>query len=112
MALRIILRPFFKNMRKVKITVIKQIVHEDLKERYETANHSCELKLNQEFISINGLMPVGFCESAWQNVAPYVFALANGAKDFFDGWMKNPNTAVISCNDGIRPASFLLEAFD
>ncbi|MCQ2450240.1 MAG: TIGR04076 family protein, partial [Clostridia bacterium] len=29
--------------------------------------------------------------------------------DFFDGWMQNPDSAMISCNDGFRPVSFLLE---
>ncbi len=26
-----------------------------------------------------------------------------------DGWMKNPNSAMISCNDGFRPVSFYIE---
>lgn len=26
--------------------------------------------------------------------------------------MKNPRSAMISCNDGFRPVSFLLEALD
>ena len=30
----------------------------------------------------------------------------------YDGWMKNPRSALISCNDGFRPVSFLLEALD
>ena len=29
--------------------------------------------------------------------------------DFFDGWMKDPMSAMISCNDGFRPFSFYLE---
>ena len=32
--------------------------------------------------------------------------------NFFDGWMKNPYSAMISCNDGLRPVSFLLERCD
>lgn len=27
-------------------------------------------------------------------------------------WMKNPKLAMISCNDGFRPVSFLLETMD
>jgi uncharacterized repeat protein (TIGR04076 family) len=40
-----------------------------------------------------------------------VFArkLAQGEGNFFDGWMKDPFTAMISCNDGFRPVSFYLE---
>ena len=32
--------------------------------------------------------------------------------DFYDGWMKNPRSAMLSCNDGFRPVSFLVEALD
>ena len=39
-------------------------------------------------------------------------ALSYGAEDFYDGWMKNKKSAMISCNDGFRPVSFLLEALD
>ena len=39
-------------------------------------------------------------------------ALANGAEDFYDGWMKNKKSAMISCNDGFRPVSFLIETMD
>ena len=33
-------------------------------------------------------------------------------ENIYDGWMKNPKSAMISCNDGFRPVSFLLEALD
>lgn len=56
--------------------------------------------------------PEGFCSSAWQNLSPYVMALAHGGGDFYDGWMKDPKSAMISCNDGFRPVSFYLEALE
>lgn len=71
--------------------------------------HACSLSEGQQFVSLNAEMPDGFCASAWQSVAPFVMALACGASDFYDGWMKNPHSAMISCNDGFRPVSFLLE---
>ena len=43
---------------------------------------------------------------------PFVEALARGEGNFFDGWMKNPYSAMISCNDGFRPVSFLLETVE
>ena len=43
---------------------------------------------------------------------PFVMGLAHGAENFYDGWMKNPRSAMISCNDGFCPVSFLLEAMD
>ena len=32
--------------------------------------------------------------------------------NFYDGWMKNPMSAMISCNDGFRPFSFYLEVIE
>ena len=56
--------------------------------------------------------PQGFCDSAWDSVSPFVMTLAHGGGDFYDGWMKNRKSAMISCNDGFRPVSFLIEALD
>ena len=100
-------------MRKVRITVKKIACYEDLIKEYENPiEHACDMKLNQEFISIDGKRPEGFCDSAWDSVSPFVVALANGEEDFYDGWMKNKRSAMISCNDGFRPVSFYLEALD
>ena len=38
--------------------------------------------------------------------------LSHGGESFYDGWMKNPKAAMISCNDGFRPVSFLLETME
>ena len=56
--------------------------------------------------------PEGLCESAWQSMSPFVMALAHGGSNFYDGWMKNERSAMISCNDGFRPVSFLIEVID
>ena len=58
------------------------------------------------------LLPEGFCLSAWDTVSAFVMTLAHGGVNFYDGWMKNGKSAMISCNDGFRPVSFLLEALD
>lgn len=97
-------------MEKVKITVMRIACYDDLIKQYENPmEHACDMKLGQTFISENAQKPQRFCDSAWSSVAPFVFALANGAEDFYDGWMKNKCSAMISCNDGFRPVSFLLE---
>ena len=73
-----------KNLHhKVRITAIRQTVYEDLMAKYENPiEHTCE-------------------ES-----------LARGEGNFYDGWMKNPMSAMISCNDGFRPFSFYIEVVD
>ena len=100
-------------MEKVKITVMKKVCHQDLIDRYENPiSHPCCMEEGQVFYSEEAQLPEGFCQSAWQNLYPFVFALACGTTDFYDGWMKNKKTAMISCNDGFRPVSFFLEVWE
>ena len=98
-------------MRQVKITVMKMVRHDDLIEKFENPiEHACEMRLGQVFFSVDCEKPEDFCSSAWENVLPFVMVLAHGGEDIYDGWMKNKRSAMISCNDGFRPVSFLLEA--
>ncbi len=98
-------------MKKVKITVIRKADYKDLQEKYENPiEHTCGLSEGMIFIANGRERPEGFCESAWESVSPFVMTLAHGGEDFYDGWMKNKKSAMISCNDGFRPVSFLIEA--
>lgn len=98
-------------MKRVKITVIRKACYRDLIERYENPiEQACNLREGQTFIAEGWQKPEGLCESAWQTLSPFVMALAHGATGFYDGWMKNPASAMLSCNDGFRPVSFLVEA--
>ena len=100
-------------MKKVKITVKKIAKYDDLIAEYENPiEHACDMKLGQEFVANGTKRPDGFCDSAWESVYPFVMALSCGAENFYDGWMKNPKSAMISCNDGFRPVSFLVETLD
>ena len=100
-------------MKKVKITVMRMARYDDLIEEYENPiEHACTMELGKEFVANGWQKPDGFCDSAWDSVSPFVMALAHGAEDFYDGWMKNKKSAMISCNDGFRPVSFLLETMD
>lgn len=97
-------------MKDVRITVVKKVEHTDLMEKYENPiEHACELKIGQIFISKDGEMPEGMCQSAWENLSKFVFVLSCGGTDIYDGWMKSKNSAMISCNDGFRPVSFYIE---
>lgn len=84
------------------------------------------------FISNGWQRPEGLCKSAWETMSPFVMGVAQGQRKsgascacvdtrpsmavetegFYDGWMKNPRSAMIFCNDGFRPVSVLLEAMD
>lgn len=100
-------------MKKVKITVVRMAKYTDLMEKYENPiEHACPLHLNDTFIAKGWERPEDFCESAWQTISPFVLALSCGGEDIYNGWMKDKKTAMISCNDGFRPVSFLIEALD
>ena len=87
--------------------------YQDLINQYENPiEHACEMKVGQVFIANGYQKPEGFCDSAWESIAPFVKELANGGGNFYDGWMKNEKSAMISCNDGFRPVSFLLETLE
>lgn len=100
-------------MKQIKITVMRKVCHCDLMERYENPiEHACDLQEGQVFVTEGWVKPDGLCESAWQSLSPFVMALAHGASDLYDGWMKNPHSAMVSCNDGFRPVSFLVEVVE
>ena len=97
-------------MKNVKITALRQVCHSDLMEAYENPiSHACDVQVGMSWISAGGQKPEGFCSSAWASMACFVEELARGGGNFYDGWMKNPHSAMISCNDGFRPVSFYLE---
>lgn len=120
-------------MNKVRITAIRQTVYHDLMEKYENRwsseshqtrtdgqvakekdvnplAHPCDVQEGQQWVSVEGQRPEGMCPSAWESMREFVEALARGEGNFFDGWMKDPMSAMISCNDGFRPFSFYIEA--
>ena len=97
-------------LNKIKITVMKMACYRDLMEQYENPiQHACDMKLGQVFIAEGWQKPEGFCDSAWDSISPFVMTLAYGGENIYDGWMRNPRSAMISCNDGFRPVSFLIE---
>lgn len=100
-------------MKKVRISVMRQTVYEDLMEQYENPmEHACTMRVGDVFIANGWQKPEGFCNSAWDSLSAFVMTLAYGGEDIYSGWMKNKRSAMISCNDGFRPVSFLLEALD
>ena len=100
-------------MKKVKITVVRMARYDDLMEKYENPiEHACGMWEGQTFICNGWAKRKGMCDSAWETLSPFVMALAHGGENFYDGWMKDPKSAMISCNDGFRPVSFYVEALD
>ena len=100
-------------MKDVKITVMRRTEYPDLIARFENPiEHACEMTVGQVLISRNGTRPEGLCNEAWKCMESFVNTLAQGGGNFFDGWMKNPHSAMVSCNDGFRPVSYYLETVE
>lgn len=99
-------------MKKCKITVMRITQYKDLMAQYENPISHAVTGGGTGFIANGWEKPAGFCQSAWDTLSPFVLALSHGGENFYDGWMKNPKSAMLSCNDGFRPVSFLVEALD
>ena len=100
-------------MKKCKITVMRMACYTDLMEKYENPiEHACDMQEGQIFIANGWQKPKGMCDSAWESMSAFVMTLAHGGEDIYEGWMKNKKSAMISCNDGFRPVSFLIEALE
>ena len=67
-------------MKKVKITVLKTTLDEELAKEYGAEGLStCPFhKAGQEFYA-DWAKPEGFCDEAWKAIYQYVFALAHGS---------------------------------
>lgn len=97
-------------MNKVKITVLKITTYNDLIEKYENPiNDPCPYKVGDEFMVTSPKKPDGLCENSWKAMKDYVISLLNGKGNFFDNWMKNPLSCMVSCDDGFRPVTFYIE---
>ena len=100
-------------MKKVRITVKRMARYDDLMQQYENPiEHACGMWEGRTFVCNGWAKPEGMCDSAWETLSPFVMTLAHGGENFYDGWMKDPRSAMISCNDGFRPVSFYVEALD
>lgn len=98
-------------MLDCKIIVMRKAHYDDLMQKYEnTLEHACDVSEGQVFISRGGQKPEGLCPSAWESMENFVKELAAGGGNFYDGWMRDPHSAMISCNDGFRPVSFYIQA--
>lgn len=95
---------------RVRITVLKRLLHEDvLKEYADYIWEPCErLAVGQEFISEGANIPDGFCSWAWADIHTYVVTLARGGN--FRG--VRPGLFVTCCTDGFRPVIFKVERIE
>lgn len=101
-------------MKKCKITVLRKTFQEDLAKEYGADNlTTCPMLKEGQIFYADYAKPEGFCDEAWKAIYQYVFALSHGmGKELFyyGDWIKTPGVAICSCNDGLRPVIFKIEA--
>ena len=103
-------------MNQVKITVLRKTLQEDLAREYGAEGLGpCPMHREGQVFYADYAKPDGLCDEAWKAIYQYVFALAHGAQDglfYYGDWIRTPGVAICSCNDGLRPVIFKLEATD
>jgi len=105
--------PYLKDKYKIKITVLKVFhpseVFENPPVKHVSPWGPCTVvNEGQEFIvNESGIMPEGFCPSAFQTLWDPIRTLQFGGKTIYyedteDAW-------IACCSDGLRPVVFKLE---
>ena len=101
-------------MNKVKITVLKTTLDEELAREYGAEGlKACPMLREGQVFYADYAKPDGLCDEAWKAIYQYAFALAHGMGDslfYYGDWIRKPGVAICSCNDGLRPVIFKLEA--
>ena len=103
-------------MKKVRITVLKTTLDQELAEELGAEGLGpCPMHLPGQVYYADYAKPEGLCDEAWKAIYQYVFALSHGAGEdvfYYGDWIRKPGIAICSCNDGLRPVIFKLEATD
>ena len=101
-------------MKKVKITVLKTTLDKELAKEYGANGlTACPMLKEGQVFYADYAKPEGFCDEAWKAIYQYAFALSHGAEKelfYYGDWIRKPGVAICSCNDGLRPVIFKLEA--
>jgi uncharacterized repeat protein (TIGR04076 family) len=97
-------------LHTVQITVLRRLSNPDLVERHCEPDVTIPCPVfeeGQEFIVQGSVQPDGFCSAAWQDLYKSFRILRHGGD--MAGWMKNHDTIIACCGDGLRPVVFELK---
>ncbi len=96
-------------MDKIRITVLRTVVFDEFQHYCNDKIEKCPCFSEGQVFETTYEKPEGFCDWAWQDIRPYTASFLTGgnfSEGFFDGWMKERNTMIACCTDGIRPVIF------
>ena len=94
---------------------MKKTFDKELAEEYGAVGlTACPMLKEGQVFYADYACPEGFCNEAWKAIYQYVFALSHGIEDvfYYGDWIKEKGVAIVSCNDGLRPVIFKIEATD
>ena len=104
-------------MAKCKITVVKRSINQELIDEYlrktgQDVGRCTAFEDGQEFtVEYLAERPEDFrCDWAWDDIHKVLLALM--LKGDFSTWMKDGNTFITCCTDGIKPVVFKIERID
>ena len=90
-------------MKKVKITILKTMLNEDLAKEYGICGlKACPMMKVGDVFYADYAKPDGFCDEAWKAIYQYVFALAHGADKglfYYGDWIKRPVIMKLEATD-------------
>ena len=88
-------------MKKVKITILKKTLNEELAREYGAIGiNACPMMMEGDVFMADYAKPEGFCDEAWKAIYQYVFALAHGA----GSWRLDQETWCRNCELQRRPS--------
>ena len=101
-------------MKKVRITVLKTTLDEELSREYGVEGlTACPMMKAGQVFYADHAKPEGFCDEAWKAIYQYVFALAHGAENglfYYGDWIrwkrptKRPPSTIRRCGNGKAPS--------
>lgn len=95
---------------RVKITVLKSLLMEDLVGKYAPGpiEPCSRCREGDVFITDGRKVPEGFCTWAWADIFKDILMVRQNA----ECGSKDGKRQVASCTDGFRPVIFLLEPWE
>jgi uncharacterized repeat protein (TIGR04076 family) len=93
----------------IRITVVQTLVQKQYQKYCGIPIEKCPCFEEGQVFETEYEKPEGFCYWAWKDLGPYIAVFLTGGdftKGLFEGWMKDRDTMIASCTDGIRPVVF------
>jgi uncharacterized repeat protein (TIGR04076 family) len=102
-------------MAKIQIKVLKTLVLEEFQKYIKTHIEKCPIFTVGQVFETEYEKPYGFCDWAWNDIHPYISSLLTGgnfSEGMFQNWMKDKNSIVACCTDGVRPVIFEIKRIE